>query len=205
MQESILAVALVHTVAVASPGANFLVVTRNALSQSRRSGLVTARGVALGSLCYLTIGSLGFATVISSSPLLFDLIRIFGAVYFVYAGIRALATLRRQPTLAAKMEGSSEAPPQGAFLSGLITALSNPTSALYFVALFTTFIPASALPGEKALMALVLISISFSWYTLVALTFSHPRVRRVYARFERWLNGLIGFLWLALALKLLLA
>lgn len=201
---TLLAIALVHVVAVVSPGANFLIVTRNALSFSRRSGLLTARGVAFGSFIYIVVGFLGFATIISRSPLIFNAIRLIGAAYFLYLGAKTLLSLRNRSTLAEKMEDAA-LPERRAFFGGMATALSNPTSVLYFLSLFTTFVPAEATAVEKVVTALILISISLTWYTLVALTFSYPRVRHLYSRFERWLNGLIGILWLALALKLLSA
>lgn len=201
----VLAIALVHLVAVISPGANFLVVSRNALSYSRQSGLFTARGVALGSLVYITIGLLGFATLISHSPLVFNLIKLVGVIYFVRAGIKALASLRNIQSITQGTSAEVNLSPRAAFTNGLVTALSNPTSALYFLALFTTFVRASAPVGEKVFTAFILVSISFTWYTFIALTFSQERVRKIYRRFERWLNGLIGLLWLGLAVKLLTA
>src|SRR5690606_35926494 len=86
----IVAMALVHLAVVVSPGANFLVVSRNALAYSRQSALLTARGVALGTLTYVTVGMLGFATIIATSPLLFNLIKGVGAVYFFYVGGKTL-------------------------------------------------------------------------------------------------------------------
>lgn len=202
---SILAIALVHLAAVISPGANFLVVARSSLAYSRGSGVLTARGVALGSLTYIIIGMLGFATVIAGSPLIFNGIRLVGAAYFVYIGVRSLASLRHRPELSQRLAAQEPLPRRQAFLGGLVTALSNPTSALYFLALFTSFVPVSATAAEKALTAFVLVSISFTWYNVIAHTFSRDGVRRFYRRFERWLNGLIGILWLFLAVRLLFA
>ncbi len=201
----ILALAVVHLFAVISPGANFLIVARNSLTYSRRSGLLTARGVALGSLFYITIGMLGFATVIAQSPPLYTAIRLAGAGYFVYTGVRALLSLRQGSTLAARIEEQPRLEERRAFFSGLLTAVSNATSALYFLALFTSFVPVSATWQEKLLTAVVLVSISFTWYNVLALTFSQGSVRRFYRRCERWLNGMIGILWLFLAYRLLAA
>lgn len=201
----ILAIALVHLAAVINPGANFLVVSRNSLTYSRRSGLITARGVALGSLIYITIGVLGFATIISSSPLIFNLIKIVGAAYFLYTGVKSLWTLSQRGERTSSEADAGPFPEHRAFVNGLLTAISNPTSALYFLALFTTFLHVTTPIGEKLLTALVLIAISFTWYNVVAITFSHSVVRRVYKRFEWWLTGLIGILWLFLAVKLLAA
>src|SRR5689334_13973549 len=90
----ILAIALVHLAVVVSPGANFLIVTRNSLTYTRQAGLLTARGVAVGSLTYITIGLLGFATVIAGSPLIFNLIKLVGTIYFFYVGAKTLNSLR---------------------------------------------------------------------------------------------------------------
>lgn len=204
----ILAIALVHIAAVVSPGANFLIVSRNALTYTRQAGLLTARGVALGSLTYVTIGMLGFATVIAGSPLIFNFIKLVGTIYFFYIGaktLHSLRSLRNPPRLEnSGADGSqSELSPRAAFFSGVGTSLSNPTAALYFLSLFTTFVQASAPAGEKILTGLVLVTISFTWYSIVAATFSIPRVRALYLRFEKWLNGFIGIMWIALGIKLL--
>ncbi|MEO8609487.1 MAG: LysE family transporter [Chloroflexota bacterium] len=201
----ILAIALVHIAAVVSPGANFLIVTRNSLSYTRQAGLLTARGVALGSLTYVTIGLLGFATVIAGSPMIFNLIKLVGTIYFFYIGAKTLLSLRNPPRQEGQRAESAqpELSPRGAFLSGVGTSLSNPTAALYFLSLFTTFVDTSAPAGEKILTGLVLVTISFTWYSIVAATFSIPRVRALYLRFEKWLNGFIGFMWIALGIKLI--
>lgn len=200
----ILAIALVHLAAVVSPGANFLIVSRNSLAYTRQAGLFTARGVALGSLTYITIGLLGFATVIAGSPLIFNLIKLVGTIYFFYVGAKTLMALRNPVRLENRDAAAQpEMNPRAAFLSGMGTALSNPTSALYFLSLFTTFVETTAPAAEKVLTGLVLVTISFTWYTIVAATFSNARVRAFYLRFEKWLNGFIGLMWILLGIKLL--
>jgi len=201
----ILAIALVHLAAVVSPGANFLIVTRNSLTYTRQAGLFTARGVALGTLTYVTIGLLGFATVIAGSPVIFNLIKLVGTIYFFYIGAKTLLALRNPPRLENRSADGSQAElsRRAAFLSGAGTSLSNPTAALYFLSLFTTFVQVSTPLGEKILTGLILVTISLTWYSIVAATFSIPRVRAFYLRFEKWLNGFIGILWIALGIKLL--
>jgi RhtB (resistance to homoserine/threonine) family protein len=205
----ILAIALVHLAVVVSPGANFLIVTRNSLTYTRQAGLLTARGVALGSLTYITIGLLGFATIIAGSPVIFNLIKWIGTLYFFYIGVKTLYSLhspRNPPRTDNQFATStpSELSSRAAFFSGAGTALANPTAALYFLSLFTTFVETSAPAGEKILTGAVLVTISFTWYSIVAATFSIPRVRAFYLRFEKWLNGFIGLLWIALGIKLLM-
>jgi RhtB (resistance to homoserine/threonine) family protein len=200
----LLSIAVVHLLAVMSPGANFLIVTHNSLAYSRRFGLVTARGVAVGSLIYVVIGFLGFAALIAGSTLVFNGIKLVGALYFFYVGYKTLRSLRKSND--GENHDSSmltDFSAQRAFWTGFVTALSNPASALYFLALFTTFIPPAVPFTEKLLIACLLITISFLWYTVIAFTFSDARVRGWYRRFERPMNVLMGMVWIFLGLRLL--
>lgn len=209
---TILAVAAVHVAAVIAPGPNFLVVSRNALTYSRRSGLYTARGVALGAFLYISSGFLGLAVIISQSALAFNLIKVLGTIYFFTMGLRGLVGLRRRRVEAPAPErapsaGAAAAHPtdmtrRGAFLSGFLTALSNPKAALYFLALFTTFIPPAMPPATRVLTGAVMLSITFTWYSFVAWTFSTGRIQRLYVRCAHTINGAFGLLWVGLGIRL---
>jgi threonine/homoserine/homoserine lactone efflux protein len=95
-------------------------------------------------------------------------------------------------------------PPTGrqAVLAGVLTALSNPKGALYFLFLFTSMIPADTPPATKLLIAGMLLTISFGWYSSLALAFSSTRIRNLYQRAGRWMNVAFGSLWIGLGIKL---
>jgi len=198
-----LALASVHIAAVMTPGANFLTVTQNALVYSRRSGLLTVGGVATGSGLYITAGIIGFAAVISQSPPVYTGIRMIGALYFAYMG---WGLLNRPPRLTGTVD-THAAPLDisrgSAYRSGLLTAIANPASALYFLSVFTTFIPLSATLDDRVLAGLLLVTITATWYSGVALLFSYSRVRALYRRAEIGMNRVFGVVWLLLAVKLL--
>jgi threonine/homoserine/homoserine lactone efflux protein len=193
----ILSIALVHFTVVVTPGANFLVVTKNALAYSRQTGVQTA----LGSLIYVMLGFLGFAAVLSQSPMLLTMLRFIGAAYFAYMGYSLLISKPKAKSLSADDTALSQ---HKAFQGGLLTSLSNPAAPLYFMSLFTTFIPVDVPFSQKIIIALVLPLISLTWYTLMALTFSTGRIQQFYARFERPMNLAFGVLWLGLSVKLAL-
>jgi RhtB (resistance to homoserine/threonine) family protein len=199
---TLLALASIHFAAVVTPGANFLLVTTNSLNYSRRTGVFSVFGVATGALTYVTTGFIGVAALVAQSTLLFTLIRIIGALYFVYMGVGLLRNKARTEADMRFNDGNHDLTRWQAYRSGLLTAFSNPAAMLYFVSLFTTFIPMNALLPEKLLMIALVVSITLTWYVVVAITFSDPRVRRFYFRFQRWLNVPFALLWFGLALKL---
>ena len=200
----ILSILAVHLGAVASPGPNFLIVSHNALAGSREAGLATARGITTVAVLYIGGGMLGFAAIVARSPLVFTVVKLLGAAYLIGMGLRTLFTGQHPAPAADHAPFHETITARQAYRSGVLTALSNPKAAIYFLALFTTFVPASMPPGEKVLTAGLLLAISFVWYSFVGWTFSVDRVRQAYWRFARWWNYGFGALWIVLGIMLLM-
>ncbi|MCA0458320.1 MAG: LysE family translocator [Chloroflexi bacterium] len=208
-----LSLALIHITAVVTPGANFLAVTQTALTRSRRAGVWVARGIITGSLIHVIAGLIGVAGIISRIPALFAAIRLLGAVYFAYAGFKMLqAAYRefRQREAKAAPQADLTDPfqltdltPAQAYRRGLLTHLSNPASMLYYVSVFTGFVPLTASLGDKVLVTVGLIGTTTVWYSLVALVFSQANIRHFYLRLMPYMNALFGILWIGLAVKLI--
>lgn len=87
-----LTIAFVHLLAVASPGPDFALAVKNALSGSRSGALWTCAGIAAGILVHVTYCLLGIGLVISQSILLFTTIKWIGALYLIFIGWKALTS-----------------------------------------------------------------------------------------------------------------
>lgn len=83
----ILSVTAIHLLAVVSPGPDFIVAIKNALTYSRKTGFFTALGFALGISVHLLYCVFGLAILISQSLLLFSIIKFLGAGYLIYIGV----------------------------------------------------------------------------------------------------------------------
>src|SRR3989344_5815099 len=94
---AILTVALVHLLAVISPGPDFLMITRNSLVYSRRSGIYSAIGLGLGILVHVAYSLIGIGILISKSVLLFNFIKYLGAFYLIYIGYKSLTSKSSKP------------------------------------------------------------------------------------------------------------
>jgi len=190
----------IHLLAVMSPGPNFVVISRNSLAYSRRSGMFTTAGVTCGVFILLAAGFLGITALIAQSETAYNAVRLVGAAYLVVLGVRSLLEARTtrvgEPVLDGALGGGLAAAPS--FRMGFITALTNPKAAVYLLAFFTTIISASTGLGVKITLLFLMPSITFTWYSLMAWLFSHPILRRRYARFERWAHLAFGVLLVAL-------
>lgn len=199
-----LLVALVHLLAVMSPGPDFAVVIRNSVNAGRQAGLMTAAGIGTGILIHVCYSLLGIGLIVSQSVWLFNLLKLLAAAYLIYIGVRAL---RAQPQGSAIDSACStvKMAPRQAFLNGFITNGLNPKATLFFLSLFTVIISAQTPLMVQAGYGLYLAFATGTWFVLVAVLFSQPRVRRGFARLGHWFDRLMGVVLIGLGLHLVLS
>ena len=195
-----LTVALVHLLAVASPGPDFAVVVRESVTRGQRSGSWTALGLGSGILLHVGYSLLGIGLIVSQSILLFNLFKWLAAGYLVYLGWRAL---RAQPmVLEAFASQDSPRSARRAFALGFITNGLNPKATLFFLSLFTVVIDPQTPLGVQVGYGLYLALATGLWFCLVAWLFSRDRVRVGFARMGHWFDRLTGALLIGLGVRL---
>ena len=196
-------VALVHLLAVASPGPDFAIVLRQALTQSRRNALLSAAGIGIGILLHVGYSLLGIGFIIQQSVMLFTVLKVVGALYLLWI---AWHCLRAKPGgIHVDARGSNGQTGWAAFRLGFLTNVLNPKATLFFVSLFSVIIN----PGTPVLLqagyGLYMAFATGLWFALVAIFFTHPRVRRGFNRFGHWLDLAMGGILVLLAGQLLLS
>jgi RhtB (resistance to homoserine/threonine) family protein len=199
---------LVHLVAVASPGPNFVVISRTALVHSRRAGVIATAGVATGTIVYVVFGFLGVTAILERSVAAFRVAKYVGAAYLIYLGLKSLWAARHaqpQANLVPERGGAETMTDMQAYRTGLFTMATNAKAALYFLAFFTTIVSASTAIAAKVGIVLILPAISFTWYSMISTIFSRVTARRVYARFSRMINATFGGLLVALGVTVALS
>nr|WP_250646602.1 LysE family transporter [Pseudomonas oligotrophica] len=198
-----LTVALVHLLAVASPGPDFAVVVRESVSQGQRAGLWTALGIGCGIFVHVAYSLLGIGLIVSQSIVLFNLFKWLAAGYLVYLGWKAL---RARPQLAPA--ASATAAPvatrraRQAFTVGFVTNGLNPKATLFFLSLFTVVISHDTPLAVQAGYGLYLACATTLWFCLVAWLFSRDRVRAGFARMGHWFDRMTGAVLIGLGARL---
>jgi threonine/homoserine/homoserine lactone efflux protein len=127
-----LATSIAITVA---PGPDNLQVLARGISQGRAAGLVAALGFAAGITFHTTLAALGVAALLRSSPLAFEAIKLAGAAYLVWIGIKAL----RSQGLASAHERAPQ-PLSMVFRQSVLGNLMNPKVTLFFVVFLPQFV-----------------------------------------------------------------
>ena len=196
-----LTVALIHLLAVASPGPDFAVVVRESVTHGRRAGTWTAFGVGTAIFLHVGYSLLGIGLIVSQSIMLFNALKWLAAAYLIYIGFKAL---RAKPAAAGEaiQVSSVERTPRAAFVAGFMTNGLNPKATLFFLSLFTVVInphtPLLVQAGYGVYLALA----TGLWFCLVAMLFSQARVRAGFARMGHWFDRTMGAVLIALGVKI---
>jgi len=195
-------VALVHLLAVASPGPDFAVVVRESVTQGRRVGSWTALGVGCGIFVHVAYSLLGIGLIVSQSIVLFNLFKWLAAGYLLYLGWRALRARPMSLDTADEVDTTSDRSPWQAFVVGFVTNGLNPKATLFFLSLFTVVISADTPLWVQAGYGVYLAGATALWFLLVAWLFSRGPVRAGFARMGHWFDRLTGAVLIGLGVRL---
>jgi len=200
-----LTIALVHLVALLSPGPDFFFVSQTAVSRSRRQALFGVLGITLGITLWSALALLGLQLVLHRLAWLQQLIAIAGGLYLLWMGLRML---RGAFTHAPVAHGEAVASPGGEMATlraGLLTNLANPKVVVYFGSVFSAFLGDRVDAATRWGLWGLIVAETLAWFTLVAAFFALPAMRRGYLRLARWIDGFAGAVFVAFGLHLILA
>ena len=82
----LISVALIAVFMAISPGADFVMITRNSIFYSRKAGLYSSLGISLAIWIHVAYSVAGLAIIISQSIVVFSIIKYLGAAYLIYIG-----------------------------------------------------------------------------------------------------------------------
>ncbi len=182
------------------PGPAVTLIVANSLRHGRRAGMLNVAGMQIGLALTVLVALLGLASLIAAMGTWFTWVRLAGAAYLVWLGVKLLASANDSA-----QDGTPRQPRGGFFLQGLVVSVSNPKTLLFFGAFFPQFIDASQDFTLQVLLmgatAMAVAAISDSTYALLAsragAALSRSRVRWMTRASGVTLIG--GGLWLALA------
>ena len=203
MTTQFLMLTLVAGLMIISPGPDFAIVVKNSLFFGRKAGIYSAFGIALANLCHVAINLLGIGVIISQSVFVFTIMKILGASYLIYLGIKGLrATSSAHKALEVFSTKTVAQAPKG-FYSGLLTSLLNPKACLFFLSFFSVILSPATPIGIQMGYGVWISFLALSWFILVAVFFTSAAIAERVTRFKHWLERFTGGVLVLLGLKLI--
>ena len=195
-----IAVVSITVLTIVTPGPDFVVVARNSLTFSRRSGVFTAIGVSIAVWIHIFYTLAGIGFILSKSIVLFSVIKFLGSAYLIYLGVNCL----RSKSSVTEINGCKK----DEFLSdirsfkmGFINNTLNPKATLFFVSLFTQLVsPTTPLSIQILYGAIVSIS-CFGWFSLVSIFLNRTKVKQTFLRIQKYVEKLMGAVLIGFGIK----
>jgi threonine/homoserine/homoserine lactone efflux protein len=204
----ILSYALVVTLAAASPGPDFAVVTRYAALSGRPAGVASAAGVATGMAINTTLAIAGVGALVAASERLYLIVKLAGAAYLIYLAIRILLSLRQRGEGDQPLEALAPLDRKGmwqAYRHGLFANFLNPKVVVFLVTLMPQFLPDQPTLTEQIIFGAVSVVAVMNWFSIVAITVGTFRRAFTRRKFRNILNGITGAALLVVAARLALS
>lgn len=204
MDGTLLAFAGVSLLLAVTPGPDMAVVTKNALAHGRRGVVLTTSGIGLALVIWVGATAVGLSALLRTSGQLLFVLKVAGAAYLAYLGIRTLLESRTRPV--DLLAGTPPAAPaRDVFRQGFLSAISNPKLGVFFV----TFLPQFVLPGQAVLPRLLELGVTFAvigWLWMNAYGFFVTRLRDVITapRVRQWMQRVTGLVLLAFGARVAL-
>jgi RhtB (resistance to homoserine/threonine) family protein len=186
-----------------------MLVIRNVLRGGRADGVATTFGIVSGLLVHASLSALGVSLLLARSATAFQALKLAGAAYLIWLGIRALRAAAgrdaaRVDGIAAAAKGNPTA--RRSYREGLLTNLLNPKVVIFYVAFLPQFIePGDPVLAKSLLLAAIHAVQGVLW--LGGLSFALERGRRfiLMPAVRRALEAVCGTVLVAFGLRLALA
>ncbi|ADN74778.1 Lysine exporter protein (LYSE/YGGA) [Ferrimonas balearica DSM 9799] len=190
--------ALVHLVALASPGPDFALVVQNASRYGRRIGLAIALGISLAILLHSVFALTGVSLLIQQHPMLPVVMRVAGGSYLLYLGLGALRSAYQQwrvGSVGSLGPATALVSPWAALVKGFTTNLLNPKALVFFLSLLTSLVPPSVSSEGKVAAIVILWGLSLAWFSGLAWVLTGARMQRQLQRLTPYIDGICGALF----------
>jgi len=213
--EQFLLIAVVHFLAVASPGPDFAIILKQSIRYDRRIAIYTSLGIATGIILHVTYSLVGIGLLIASDERLFSALKYIAASYFCYIawhGLRAkkpaTVTSKQIDTDNEQLEKNhSEKKPSAkkAFLTGFLINGLNVKATLFFVSLFSVVIAPGTPFNIKLSYGLYMVLATAAWFSFLSYLLTQERVRLILQSKGYILDRIMGAVLLLLAVQLVLS
>ena len=216
----LIVISLVHLLAAASPGPDFVLITQQTLQKGKRAGLWCSLGITLGLSIHIAYSIAGLATIIAHSAELLWMVKILGGSYLIYLGVSGVRSKAKKTTegqVTSKDDfASSDSSHQTVskknhvsakkqILRGFLCNVLNPKAPIYFVSVFTIIISPELPMYQLLAYGVWMMVLQMMWFSILTLLFSTPKVSALFHKLGHWFDRVLGAAMVILGIKVLLS
>src|SRR5574343_172717 len=204
LTQSLLTFTVAAALLAATPGVDTALVLRALVTHGARRAVQAALGIAAGCLVWGAVVALGLGALLTASTLAFNIVKVVGAAYLIWQGIRLLrrsaASAHSQP---ATQSFTQQAPAGSAFWQGFLTNVLNPKVGVFYVTSLPQFV-VTDVPACPYIFALdsIHVGLSVLWFFLLIGAARHLQRWLSRPRVQALMDRVTGGVFVLFGLKL---
>lgn len=180
-----------------APGPNIIFVVTKGMNEGRKPAFKAVMGASVGDLAQVLAASLGLAVLLQASALAFFIVKMLGASYLFYVGIRCF--LNKQQMLVKSSEEQTKG--KDLFFTGFLTSALNPKTTLFFLSFLPQFIDKHSVYAQQQMLLLGSLFVIMGFFVMMVYAVLAEKLRFWIAKNDRmqayfnWATGaiFIGF------------
>ncbi|NDI34923.1 LysE family translocator [Chengkuizengella sediminis] len=184
------------------PGTDTMYIIGRSISQGKKAGIYSVLGIISGSIVHTLLVAFGLSIILTKSLILFNVIKIIGALYLIYLGIRMFSD---KTNLEADTSVKHHLKAGKIYMQGILTSLTNPKVALFFIAFLPQFVDVQSSGPVSFILLGVTFTLTGLLWCLFVVYFSSYSTKKMRGnqKVANILNKITGIVFIGMGLKLI--
>ena len=188
------------------PGPDFFIVMKNSISSGRVNGTMAALGITSGHVIYSLLAIFGIIFILAQMYYVFLVIKILGACYLIYLGIRSIISARQGLNFTPETMKIAQVSYLNSYRQGIVSTLLNPKALLYYISILPQFLSTGgAVTSQIAILSAIVTSVILIWFIFCVFIFQYIKKLFANRKIKAFFDYAVGFILVGLSINLLLS
>ena len=204
--EGLAAFIIITLMIIIVPGPDFFVVMKNSITSGKGNGAMAALGIASGHIVYSLLAVFGIIFILANMYYVFVTIKILGAIYLIYLGIRSIISARQSMNFSTSQMKAQRITYLSSYRQGFFSTILNPKALLYYISILPQFLSTGeAVTSKIAILTAIVTTVILLWFIFCVYIFQYIKLLFTNRKIKAIFDYMVGAILIGLSLNLLLS
>lgn len=187
-------------------GPDFFVVMKNSITSGKGNGAMAALGITSAHVVYSLLAVFGIIFILANMYYVFVTIKILGAIYLIYLGIRSIISARQSMNFSTAQMKAQRITYLSSYRQGFFSTILNPKALLYYISILPQFLSTGeAVTSQIAILTAIVTTVILLWFIFCVYIFQYIKLLFTNRKIKAIFDYRVGAILIGLSLNLLLS
>lgn len=204
--EGLAAFIIITLMIIIVPGPDFFFVMKNSITSGKGNGAMAALGITSGHVVYSLLAVFGIIFILANMYYVFVTIKILGAIYLIYLGIRSIISARQSMNFSTSQMKAQRITYLSSYRQGFFSTILNPKALLYYISILPQFLSTGeAVTSQIAILTAIVTTVILLWFIFCVYIFQYIKLLFTNRKIKAIFDYRVGAILIGLSLNLLLS